>query len=248
MNVCTKKQIERGYGDNRLDEDFARAEPVQQLAAVEHQLQRADRDAQSAKAEPIELRAGVVRRLRQKDDDADEVENADRQVDVEHVAPAVILGQPAAEHRTQHRSDHHADAEQRHGEALALPRIAREQNRLRERNQRSAERALHDPEQHDLVERLRHAAQHRRDSEAGDRHQEKTLEPEPAGEKSGRRRHDGGGDDIRRQHPGDLVLTRRDAALHVRQRDVGDRRIERLHQRRQNDADGQRRAIAARTR
>src|SRR5258708_30393108 len=31
-----------------------------------------------------------------------------------------------------------------------------------------------------------------------------------------------GGDDVGGQHPVDLVLGRRDAALHIRQRDVGD--------------------------
>src|SRR5439155_12105716 len=38
--------------------------------------------------------------------------------------------------------------------------------------------------------------------------------------------------------PGDRVARRRQAALHVRQSDVGDRRIERLHDRRQHDRYG----------
>ena len=132
------------------------------------------------------------------------------------------------------------DAEQRHGESLPLPRIDAEQHGLRQRHQRGAERALQDAEQHDLRQRLRHAAQHRRDGEAGDRDQEQPLEPEPAGQKAGRRRHDRGGDDVGGQHPVDLVLARRHAALHVRQRDVGDRGVERLHQRREDHAGGDR--------
>ena len=56
------------------------------------------------------------------------------------------------------------------------------------------------------------------------------FSPKRAGEEPGRRRHDRGGGDVGGQHPGDLVLARRDAALDVRQRDVGDRRVERLHE------------------
>jgi hypothetical protein len=107
-----------------------------------------------------------------------------------------VLGQPAADHRSEHRPDHHADAEQRHGKALALARVGVQQHRLRERNQCRAEPALHDTEQDDLGQSLRHAAEHRSDGEAGDGHDEKALEPEAGREKAGRRRHDGGGDDI----------------------------------------------------
>ena len=81
--------------------------------------------------------------------------------------------------------------------------------------------------------------------EAGDRDEKNALEPETAGEKAGRRRHDRGGDDIGGQHPGDLVLGRRDAALDIGQRDIGDGRVERLHQGGENHADGDRGPIAA---
>ena len=60
-----QEQIERRGGDDRLDDDLAGTEPVLLLAAVEHDLQRAEREAQSAEAEPIELRIGVARGLRQ---------------------------------------------------------------------------------------------------------------------------------------------------------------------------------------
>ncbi len=98
--------------------------------------------------------------FRQEYHDPDQIENADRQIDIKHPAPAVILGEPAAEHGAQHGPDHDADAKQRHGKSLALARIAAKQNGLRQRNKRRAERALQDPEQHELRQRLRHAAQH----------------------------------------------------------------------------------------
>src|SRR6185312_17137077 len=47
-------------------------------------------------------------------------------------------------------------------------------------------------------------------------------------------------DDVGGQDPGDLVLRGRDAALDVRQGDVVDGGVERVHDRRQHDADGDR--------
>ena len=46
-------------------------------------------------------------------------------------------------------------------------------------------------------------------------------------------------------HPVDLILAGRDAALNVRQRDVGDRRVERLHDGGEDHADGDRRPVAS---
>ena len=238
-----EKQIERRGGDDRFDEDFAGTKPVELLAAVEQDLQRADGEAQGTEAEPVQLRTGVSLRLRQEGDDAEEGEDADRQVDVENPAPGVVLGQPATEHRPQDGTDHDRDAPHRHRRALALLRIDVEQHGLRQRDERRAEHALQDAEQHDLHQRLRHAAQHGGDGEAGDGDEEQALAPEPAGEEAGRRRHDRGGDDVGGQHPVDLVLAGRDAALDVGQRDVGDRRVERLHDGGEDHADGDRRAI-----
>ena len=118
----------------------------------------------------------------------------------------------------------------------------------RERHQRRAEEALQQPEGHDLEQRLRDAAQHRGDHEAGDRHQQHALAAEPVGEEARRRRHDRGGDDIGGQHPVDLVGARRHAALDIGQRDIGDRRVERLHDDGKDDAGGDRAAVGDRLR
>ncbi len=65
--------------------------------------------------------------------------------------------------------------------------------------------------------------------------QEHALAAEAVGQPAGERRHDRRGDDVGGQHPGDLVLRcAESAALHVRQGDVGDRGVERLHDRRQH--------------
>ena len=50
-----EEDIEGGGRHDRLDEDLAGGEPVELLAAVEEDLERADGEAERAEAEPIEL-------------------------------------------------------------------------------------------------------------------------------------------------------------------------------------------------
>ena len=81
-----------------------------------------------------------------------DAQDADRQVDQEHPAPVVIVGQPAAEHRPEDRADHHAAAEQRHRLAVLFARVDVEQGRLGERHDERAADALERAEQHHLAE------------------------------------------------------------------------------------------------
>ena len=126
--------------------------------------------------------------------------------------------------------------------AIAWPcrsrRIDVEQHRLRQRHQRRAAHALQQAEEHHL-RRGSSATPHSAEAtvKPATEIEEHALDAEAAGEPAGQRRHDRRGDDVGGQHPGDLVLRRRQAALHVRQRDIGDRRVERLHDRRQHDRD-----------
>jgi hypothetical protein len=71
------------------------------------------------------------------------------------------------------------------------------------------------------------------------------LAAEPAGKESSRRNHDSRSNNIGSQHPVDLILAGRDAALDVGQRDVGDRRVEGLHKGGEDHADGDRGPIRA---
>ena len=76
----------------------------------------------------------------------------------------------------------------------------------------------------------------------------KTLRrPNSLGQPAGERNRDGRGDDVGGQHPTHLVLRGRQRALHARQRDVGDGRVERLHDGREHDRDGDQ-ALVRRTR
>jgi hypothetical protein len=105
-----EEQVECRGTDDGLDDDLARAEPVELLATVQHDLQCGDRQAQGAETEPVQFRRGVPFFLGQKSRHAEQGEDADRQVDVEDIAPTVGLGEPTTEHRSKNGTGHHSDA------------------------------------------------------------------------------------------------------------------------------------------
>jgi hypothetical protein len=122
--VCMdQEEVEGDAGNRRRYPDFGRVEPVFQLAAVKHQLQGADRHAQSGEAEQIEGFAAGAEGVADEDGDAQRRDKAERQVDIEDPAPAVVLGQPAADDRAADRAEHDADPPNRDRLAVALRRI-----------------------------------------------------------------------------------------------------------------------------
>jgi hypothetical protein len=125
------KQVETQPGDRRLDPDFARMKPVLQLAAIEHQLQGANPQAQRQEPEEIERFATQVAGLADKDQNAQRTDHADRQVDVKDPAPAVVIGQPAAERRPHNWPEDCPDTKNRHCVPVALRRIDLKQGSLR---------------------------------------------------------------------------------------------------------------------
>ena len=100
------------------DDDEARVEPVAHLALIEHKLERADGEHQQPHADPVGLDV-LDGSLRQITDRHQQRDKADGDVDVEHHAPGIGLGQIAAERRADHGRYH--DAETEDGERLAGP-------------------------------------------------------------------------------------------------------------------------------
>ncbi len=180
------------------------------------------------------------------DQDPQEGDHPDRQVDVKNPPPAVVFGQPAAEHRAEDRAEH--DADPPHGDRLsvALGRVDLHQDRLRQWHQARTADALQQPEEDQLAQAGGAAAQGGGEGEASDRNQKHVFDAETAGEPAGQRHRDRGGDNVRGQNPGDLVLRRRQAPLDMREGDIGDRVVDALHDRRQHDRHGDRRAVAER--
>ena len=176
----------------------------------------------------------VTRRLAYEGGDSDPGQQAQGQVDVEHPAPAVVLGEPTAQRGAEDGAHHHTHTPHRHRLAMAFGWVGVEQHRLRQGHEAGTKNPLQETKSHDFGQALRRAAEHRCEREADYRPHENTLATPACGDKAGQRHEDGGGDDIRRQHPGDLILGRAHRALHVRQGDVGDGHVQRLDNGRQH--------------
>ncbi len=232
-----EEEVEADRRDDCLDDDLGGIEPADLLAAIEHQLQRADADRERDEAEPVEASFRVLGSLVHEDHEADHGEDADRQVDEEHPVPAVVIGEPGAQGRPHDRPEHHADAPDSHGRAALLGRIGIEHDGLRERHQRRAERALQQAEADHLHDRLRESAQDRGHGEPGRANNEQALASEAFGDPADRRGHDRGCDDVGGEHPVDLVERGRKASLHIGQCHVGDGGVQRLHDGRAHRAD-----------
>ena len=101
-----------------------------------------------------------------------------------------------------------------------------EQDGLAQRHERRAAHALRQAEHHHAFEIPGEAAQRRGDHEADDGEEQEAAPPEPGGEIAGERHHHGGGDEIRGEHPGDLIGRGAEGAEHVRDRHAHDGDVE----------------------
>ena len=148
-SAVSSRMISAGQTYHRQDRqrnDEVRAEPVVFLSLVEHDLQAADADRQQSDSPVVD--AGFlppqIGRIEDENLRQDHRDHADRNVDVEDPAPTVVVGEPAAGHRTQHGRDHDAQRPERHRLSALLRRKRLQQDGLRERLQSAAACALND--------------------------------------------------------------------------------------------------------
>jgi hypothetical protein len=213
--VCDEVCARHDEADH-LDPGLGGGEPIILLAAIEQQLQRADRHAQGGEPEHVEALGARPRHRTDVPPHAVAGQQADGHVDEEHPSPAITVGQPASQRRTQYRSHHDPHAPDGHGGALLFLGIDIHEDDLGQRHQGRAEHTLQQARGDDLRQRIGHSTQHGGSGEAGDGCQKYIFLPEaidhPPGERGrDRRRHDVGG-----QYPGDLILGGRQRSLHVR--------------------------------
>jgi hypothetical protein len=109
-----------------------------------------------------------------------------------------------------------------------------------------AEDPLEQTEENHLGKALGDAAQHRGGGEPRHTEEKEIFAAEAGGKPAHGGRHDRRRSDVAGEHPGDLIRRRREASLHIGQGDIGDGRIERLHQRRDHHAYGDDAAVGNR--
>src|SRR5215469_9472769 len=167
------EQIKADTRNNRRDPNLGGIEPVFEWAAIKHHLQRPDGDAQCYKTEKVEGFAMGVTGITDKNQDAEAGDQPDGQVDLEDPAPAIVLGQPAAQHRAKYRPQHDPGAPDRYRLAVALRRVDLHQHRLGQRHEPGAAGPLQQAVDHQLRQTGSAAAK----GTAGHRYQKYVLVP-----------------------------------------------------------------------
>ena len=202
-------------------------------------MQRREPHREQAEADEINRRRFValnVRRIFHEPLRGKNGHNAYGQIDVENPAPRIAVRNPAAERRAKNGSDDDALREDGHRRATFLARKTFEHDGLRDWNHRAAADALQNSRENQRWQTPRQSAQRRRDGEHHDTGDENAFASEVICQPAGRWQYDGVRDEIARQHPRCLFRRRRQTARDVRQRDVGDARVEHFHERRHHHA------------
>ena len=233
---------EADAGNDGKRKNEMRPEPVVLLPLVEHHLQRAHAEGEQSHADIVDLyprarRALHPGRVFDQAKNQKQRQDAHRQVDEENPAPGIVVRDPAAQGGPDRRRDDGGDAIEREGHAALPRRKSVRQDGLRHGLQSAPARALQHAKQNNRPEAGRNPAQQRTHGEDHQTHHEESLAAEHAGEPSADGQHDGIRNQVGSEHPGALVVARAQAARHVGQRDIGDARVEHLHEGRHGDHD-----------
>src|SRR5438445_9599246 len=204
---------QRRDGDHGQRYDEIRFEPIVALPFIEDHLQgsKSERDETESgviDASFTQFAALEIRRILNKPRRKQERENPNWDIDEENPAPGKIVGDPTAKRWTDCRSHHHRYAI--NGECHA-PLGGSEgvgEDGLLARLQAATARTLKNAEDDQHGEIRGEPAQRRTDGEQRDTTHVKVLAPDDRREPTAQRQHDGVRDQIRRKHPGALVLTR----------------------------------------
>src|SRR5690349_9531030 len=109
-----------------------RAEPILLASLVQRDLQCADPDRQEPDAPIVDLcpYALEIGRIEYKQIGHDKRCDPDGDINVKDPSPAVAVGEPTAEHRSQYRCDDNAEAPEAHRLSALIGWESFEQNRL----------------------------------------------------------------------------------------------------------------------
>ncbi len=165
-------------------------------------------------------------------------DHADGDVDVEDPRPAVVVDQPAAQHRPDGGRQHHAHAVDGHRHALLARREGLPQDGQRDGYQSPAADALDRAPQDHLREVLRGACQDGAERKDHVGEEIEPLAPQQRAPPTGHREHDDLRDGVARGHPGDGRAVHAEGAHHVRQRHVHHGDVHHRHERAEHHRGG----------
>ena len=219
-----------------------RAEPVFFLPLVEHDLQRPDGDGEQAQTDAVdaaEFLADALEVGRVFNDAAGENdgENADGDIEEEDPAPAIVVGDPAADGGPDggcHHDGHPVEGER---DAAFFRREGIGQDGALAGLQAPTRRALKDAEEDQQRERTGETATERKNGESDDTAHVEALAADAVGNPAADGQNNGVRDQVRGKNPRGLFVTGAERPGNVRQGNIGDGRIERFHERGERDCE-----------
>ena len=226
------EQYERDCCDDRQAQDEGRAEPVVLVAFLQHRLQAGEPDRHGGDSGPVAgLQERQVHRLVvEREPQHDHHQDAGHEIDVEDILPAPVLGEIAADRRTDGRREGRRDGEQRQADRLPVLGQERDDDGEGHRDQHAAGEAL-DGSQHDhLAEVAGKRAGDREDEEQHRIDDQVAAHGEDARQPAGQRDDDDLGDEVGGGDPAAVVKACADRALDVGERRVDDLDVEHRHE------------------
>ena len=217
-----------------------RLEPVFALAFIQHNLQRTQTYRDQTQSDVIDFcfRKFLALRVRRVLDEArgqHQRKNAHGNVQQKDPAPGEIIGNPAAQSRTDSRRHHHSDSVHCESHAALRGRKSIGQNSLLAGLQSASARALQYAKENQHAQIGRQSAEQRTDGEDGHAAHVETLAPNDGRDPAAERQHNGIRNQIGSQDPCALIGPCGKAPCDVRQGHVGDAGIQHLHESGQRD-------------
>nr|WP_279578875.1 hypothetical protein [Fodinicola feengrottensis] len=201
--LSNDEQRQQHYRADPKANDLARVPGVFRATPAGDQHNASTEAGKQRGAEIVELESGLAARKFEDDRSDDHRDHAERDVDVEAVAPGALpeVGQESTEQRAGHRGDTESATDQ----ALVFTAFARRDHvaddRLRTDHQTTATNTLQRTENDQLGNVLGGSGQCRADQEDHDRQLEKPFPADQVAELAVDGQHDRGGQQIRRDHP-----------------------------------------------
>ena len=239
-------------GHDREGRNEVGSEPIVLLTSVQHHLQGADAQHEQAHAHVVQSNTGPpspeeVGRILDELQNQQEREEAHREVDKKDPAPGIVVGNEAAQRRSDRGSHDRGQPVEREGEAPLLRREHVGKDGLRHWLEPAATGPLDDARDDEAPEGRSQPAEQRTHGEEDEARREEPLATEGAGEPATDRQHDGVGNEIGREHPGALIVAGPEITRHVRQGHVGNAGVEDLHEGGQGHDDRDQPRVVART-
>src|SRR5258708_19012810 len=239
------RKQQRRHRHRKEHHDKITLEPVQSLPAIQHHLQARKRDRHRHDSPHVNLQPPILprrfhfarklRRILQQPAGQNQRNNPNRNIDEENPPPAPVVRDPSAQRRPNRRRRHNRHAVQRERRCPLRRRERVHQNRLLHGRQSSAAYSLQNAEKDQHPQARRKSAKQRTDRKQRHANHVVTLPSENPAQPRRKRQDHRVRNQLARQHPRALVRAHRQPTRDVRQRHVGNRRVQQLHERGQRN-------------